>query len=67
MQANSIVEATKNAWNWQGEYVGLVLVVLTAVIIFGGVKRIATISSSVVPMIGTLLFNHGGNYLRYAY
>ena len=31
--------------------VGLVLVVLTAVIIFGGVKRIATISSSVVPMM----------------
>jgi len=29
VQANSIVEATKNAWNWQGEYVGLVLVVLT--------------------------------------
>ena len=24
VQANSIVEATKNAWNWQGEYVGLV-------------------------------------------
>ena len=51
VQANSIVEATKNAWNWQGEYVGLVLVVLTAAIIFGGVKRIATISSSVVPMM----------------
>ena len=33
------------------KYVGLVLVVLTAVIIFGGVKRIATISSSVVPMM----------------
>ena len=29
----------------------LVLVVLTAAIIFGGVKRIATISSSVVPMM----------------
>jgi len=51
VQANSIVEATKNAWNWQGEYVGLVLVILTATIIFGGVKRIATISSSVVPMM----------------
>ncbi len=51
VQANSIVEATKNAWNWQGEYVGLVLVILTAAIIFGGVKRIATISSSVVPMM----------------
>lgn len=33
VQANSIVEATKNAWDWQGEYVGLFLVVLTAAII----------------------------------
>lgn len=49
VQANSIVEATNNAWHWQGEYVGLILVILTASIIFGGVKRIATISSRVVP------------------
>ena len=51
VQANSIVEATRNAWNWQGEYVGITLVVLTAAIIFGGIKRIAVISSSLVPMM----------------
>ena len=51
VQANSIVEATQNAWNWQGEYVGLALVILTALIIFGGIKRIAVISSSLVPMM----------------
>ncbi|OOF56958.1 alanine/glycine:cation symporter family protein [Rodentibacter myodis] len=51
VQSNSIVEATRNAWNWQGEYVGIVLVILTAVIIFGGIKRIAVISSSLVPMM----------------
>lgn len=51
VQSNSIVEATRNAWNWQGEYVGIVLVVLTAAIIFGGIKRIAVISSSLVPMM----------------
>ncbi len=51
VQANSIVEATRNAWNWQGEYVGITLVVLTAAIILGGIKRIAVISSSLVPMM----------------
>ncbi|MCQ9122213.1 alanine/glycine:cation symporter family protein [Rodentibacter pneumotropicus] len=51
VQSNSIVEATRNAWNWQGEYVGIALVILTAAIIFGGIKRIAVISSSLVPMM----------------
>ncbi|OOF79015.1 sodium:alanine symporter family protein [Rodentibacter caecimuris] len=51
VQSNAIVEATHNAWDWQGEYVGIALVILTAVIIFGGIKRIAVISSSLVPMM----------------
>lgn len=51
VQSNSIVEATRNAWDWQGEYVGITLVILTAAIIFGGIKRIAVISSSLVPMM----------------
>lgn len=51
VQSNSIVEATRNAWHWQGEYVGIALVILTAAIIFGGIKRIAVISSSLVPMM----------------
>ncbi|OOF69788.1 alanine/glycine:cation symporter family protein [Rodentibacter caecimuris] len=51
VQSNSIVEATSNAWDWKGEYVGIVLVVLTALIIFGGIKRIAVVSSSIVPMM----------------
>lgn len=51
VQSNAIVEATRNAWNWQPEYVGISLVILTALIIFGGVKRIAVISSNLVPMM----------------
>ncbi|AOF53880.1 sodium:alanine symporter family protein [Rodentibacter caecimuris] len=51
VQSNAIVEATHNAWDWQGEYVGIALVILTAAIIFGGIKRIAVISSSLVPMM----------------
>ncbi|OOF57968.1 alanine/glycine:cation symporter family protein [Rodentibacter genomosp. 2] len=51
VQSNAIVEATHNAWDWQGEYVGIALVILTAAIIFGGIKRIAVISSSLVPIM----------------
>lgn len=51
VQANSIVEATRNAWSWNAQYVGLLLVVLTATIIFGGVKRIGVVSAKLVPMM----------------
>lgn len=51
VQANSIVEATRNAWEWDAHYVGIVLVVVTALIIFGGVKRIGQVSAKVVPMM----------------
>ncbi|GJH43137.1 alanine:cation symporter family protein [Pasteurella canis] len=51
VQANSIVEATSNAWHWKPEYVGLFLVVMTALIIFGGVKRIGVVSAKLVPMM----------------
>ncbi|MDO4625708.1 MAG: alanine/glycine:cation symporter family protein [Pasteurellaceae bacterium] len=51
VQANSIVEATHNAWQWDPQYVGIGLVVLTALIIFGGVKRIGQVSSYLVPVM----------------
>ncbi|NOL51778.1 alanine/glycine:cation symporter family protein [Pelistega suis] len=51
VQSNSIVEATRNAWGWDAEYVGIILVVITAGIIFGGVKRIGQISAKVVPLM----------------
>ncbi|MBN6710832.1 alanine:cation symporter family protein [Haemophilus haemoglobinophilus] len=51
VQSNAIVEATKNAWEWEPHYVGLSLVVVTGVIIFGGVKRIGKVSSQIVPMM----------------
>lgn len=51
VQSNSIVEATRNAWDWKPEYVGMGLVALTAVIIFGGVKRIGQVSAKIVPMM----------------
>ncbi|WP_101775111.1 alanine/glycine:cation symporter family protein [Pasteurella oralis] len=51
VQANAIVEATRNAWHWKSEYVGLLLVAITALIIFGGVKRIGVVSAKLVPMM----------------
>ncbi|MGC7560931.1 alanine/glycine:cation symporter family protein [Pasteurella sp. PK-2025] len=51
VQANSIVEATRNAWRWNPEYVGLALVIFTAFIIFGGIKRIGVVSATLVPMM----------------
>lgn len=51
VQANSIVEASRNAWEWDAHYVGIGLVLLTALIIFGGVKRIGQVASKVVPMM----------------
>lgn len=53
VQANSIVEASSNAWGWNPHYVGVVLVVLTATIIFGGVKRIGQFASKIVPSMAS--------------
>ncbi|AKO45733.1 alanine/glycine:cation symporter family protein [[Haemophilus] ducreyi] len=51
VQSNSIVAATTKAWNWNAEYIGMILVVLTAIIILGGVKRIGVISARIVPVM----------------
>ncbi|WGE90057.1 alanine/glycine:cation symporter family protein [Actinobacillus arthritidis] len=51
VQSNSIVAATSKAWEWNGEYVGLVLVIVTGIIISGGVKLIGQVSAKVVPMM----------------
>ncbi|AGH38193.1 Na+/alanine symporter [Bibersteinia trehalosi USDA-ARS-USMARC-188] len=53
VQANSIVEASSNAWGWNANYVGIVLVALTALIIFGGVKRIGQVASKIVPTMAS--------------
>lgn len=51
VQSNSIVEATRNAWDWNPVYVGITLVVITGIIIAGGVKRIGKVSSQIVPIM----------------
>ena len=68
VQANSIISATSHAWGWNQanltvpmgafsfelSWLGLVLVVMTAMIIFGGIKRIAKVAEKFVPMMALL-------------
>ncbi|MFB2538703.1 MULTISPECIES: alanine/glycine:cation symporter family protein [unclassified Acinetobacter] len=53
VQSNSIVKAT-TVWHWDPVYVGVALVLLTAGVIFGGVKRVGKISSIVVPFMALI-------------
>ena len=68
VQANAIVSSTAHAWGWDkanvmlnlGAYtfevswMGVALVVMTALIIFGGIKRIARVAESFVPLMAIL-------------
>ncbi|MCU8182649.1 sodium:alanine symporter family protein [Vibrio vulnificus] len=51
VQANSIANAMQNAFGWENAYVGVVIVVLSGVIIFGGIKRIARTAELIVPVM----------------
>lgn len=68
VQANAITGAISHAWGWDQanlilplgglnleiSWVGLFLVLMTAVIIFGGIKRIAKVAESFVPFMAVL-------------
>jgi len=51
IQSNSIAAGLENAFDISPTVTGTILVVLLAVIIFGGVKRIATVAQYVVPFM----------------
>ncbi len=51
VQSNTIASAFSNSFDINTTVIGLVLAGLTAIIIFGGVKRIATFSSIIVPVM----------------
>ncbi len=53
VQANSIVAATE-IWGWKKELVGVALVIMTAPIIFGGIKRVSRVAEVVVPLMAVL-------------
>lgn len=54
VQANTIAASTKQAWGWDSSIVGIVLVLVTAPVIFGGIKRVAKVAEAIVPIMAVL-------------
>ena len=54
VQANSIVAATESAWGWNKHLGGVALVILTAPIIFGGIRRVSKVAEAIVPLMALL-------------
>ncbi|MFC4409591.1 alanine/glycine:cation symporter family protein [Chungangia koreensis] len=54
VQANTIVASFNNVFNWEKWMIGLVLVIFTAIIIFGGVHRIVRVTQVLVPVMAVL-------------
>ena len=51
IQANTICEAMEQVFGWSPLWVGAVLSALSLVIVFGGIHRIAQVSSVLVPLM----------------
>ncbi len=51
VQSNTICEAFQNAFGINNTYMGIALTIATLLIIFGGIQRIAKVSSVVVPIM----------------
>lgn len=54
VQANTIAGAFDRAFNIPPYIIGVVLFVVAGYVIFGGVKRIANVSATIVPIMATL-------------
>ncbi len=54
VQSNTIAQSFGDVFNFPDWTVGAGLVLLTAVVIFGGVKRIASVTQVVVPIMATI-------------
>ena len=57
IQSNTICGAMEHAFGWNHTLVGVIIALLSLVIVFGGIQRIAKVSSVIVPImaIGYLL------------
>lgn len=51
VQANTICGAIEGAFGWSPAIMGVILSVMTLVIVFGGIQRIARVSSILVPVM----------------
>ena len=56
VQTNTICGAMEGAFGWSPTIVGAVLMVLTLIIVFGGIQRIARVSSVLVPIMAVGYF-----------
>ena len=56
LQANTICGAMEGAFGWSPPVVGAVLTLLTLFIVFGGIQRIARVSSVLVPFMAVSYF-----------
>lgn len=54
VQSNTVTEAFSNAFGLNKLVIGIILAVLTAMVIFGGVHRIAKVSEVIVPIFAVL-------------
>ncbi|AIF42283.1 sodium:alanine symporter family protein [Virgibacillus sp. SK37] len=67
VQSNTIADVMQNSFNVKGVITGVILVILTSLIIFGGLKRISSVAGVFVPVmavfyIGASLLILGLNY-----
>lgn len=51
VQSNTLCEAVENAFGIDRLYIGIAITVSTLIIIFGGIQRIAKVSSVIVPVM----------------
>ncbi len=66
VQANSVADALASVWQVPRSWIGAVLTLLTAVVVLGGIRRIAEVASALVPLMavsyllaaGTILYLH---------
>ena len=54
VQANSIADALQSAYNFDPRIVAVVLSILVAGVVFGGIKRIGAVASKLVPFMAVL-------------
>lgn len=51
VQSNTIAESFKTQYNTPSWITGVILAIITAIVIFGGVRWIANVSSAIVPVM----------------
>ena len=54
VQANSISDAFNGAFGWDAKIIGAVLAVVAGLIFIGGIKRIASVTEKIVPIMAIL-------------